>query len=167
MKRIILSLMVLLPLGMVAQEIKIAIVNTSEVISVMPEVTAMENELMALHQKYQAELQSLENEYNRKNSDFVAQQDSLNENIQKLRIQEIQDIQTRLENLYQMAQQDIEKKRTDLSAPIQEKVMKAISEVGDENGYTCVFDPHPQIVLYTGKSVINATDKVKAKLGLK
>jgi len=167
MKRFILSLMLLLPLSMVAQEIKIAIVNTNELFTVMPEVTAMENEMMALQQRWQAELQSLENDYTRKYSDFLAQQDSLNENIQKMRIQEIQDLQSRLENLSQVAQQDMEKKKGELFAPIQEKIMKAINEVGDENGYTCIFDPHPQIMLYTGKTIINATDKVKTKLGLK
>jgi len=43
--------------------------------------------------------------------------------------------------------------------------MKAIDSVGEENGYTCIMNP--QVLLYKGKGVIDATDKVKAKLGLK
>ena len=165
MKRIVLSLMLLLPLSMVAQEGKIAVVNFMEVINAMPEVSVMESELMALQQRWQAELQTLENDHNRKYSDYINQQDSLNDNIKTMRIQEIEDLKNRYENLLQMAQQDTEKKRDELFTPIQEKVLNAIKEVGDDNSYSIVL-PHNSL-LYVGKSTEDATAKVKAKLGLK
>ena len=165
MKRIVLSLMLLLPLSMVAQEGKIAVVNFMEVVSAMPEVSAMENEIAALSQRWQAELQTLENDHNRKYSDYINQQDSLNDNIKTLRMQEIEDLKNRYENLLQMAQQDTQKKQEELYAPIQEKVMNAIKEVGDDNGYLIVL-PNTSL-LYVGKSTEDATAKVKAKLGIK
>ena len=167
MKKIILSLMLLLPLSMVAQEIKIAVVKYSEIFSIMPETTAVENELNALVERYKAELQTLENDFIRKQSDFTNQRDSLTDNIKTMRIQEIQDLQTRMENLSQMAQQDLEKKQMDLYAPINEKIQKAIDEVGDENNYTMVFIKNPNIVPYVGKTAIDITEQVKAKLGIK
>jgi len=167
MKKFILSLMLLLPLSMVAQEAKIAVVKFYDVLTVMPEASDMENQLMALQERYRAEMQSLENEHNRKQSDLVNQQDSLTENIKTMRIQEIQDLQTRYENLYQMAQQDTEKKRDELFAPIQEKIQKAIDQVGDENNYTVIFMANPNVILYMGKTAVDVTDQVKAKLGLK
>jgi len=165
MKKIILSFMLLLPLSMVAQEVKIGTVKMNDITAVMPEVATLENTLMALNQTYQAELQSMENDYNRKYSEFVSQQDSLADNIKTLRIQDIQDLQSRMENLAQAAQQDIEKKQAELFAPIQDKIMKAIEQVGDENGFTCVM--HATYMLYAGKTCEDITDKVKAKLGLK
>ena len=165
MKKIILSLMLLLPLSMIAQEIKIAIVNQNDVFNAMPEATAMENEMSILMQKWNAELQSMENDFNRKYGELIAQQDSLSENIRMMRVQEIEDMRTRMENLVQVAQQDRDKKYEELLTPIQEKMQKAIDEVGEENGYTVIINP--QVLLFTGKSVIDATDKVKAKLGVK
>ena len=165
MKKFIVSMLLLLPLCLVAQEIKIAIVNTGEVFNGMPEISAWENEMATIRQQYQNEMKVMEDEYNRKYADLVAQNDSLTDNIRQLRVQEIDGIRERLENFAPMAQETITKKSEELFAPIQEKVMKAIESVGDENGYTCVLNP--QVLLFKGKGVIDATDKVKAKLGLK
>ena len=168
MKRFILSLMLLLPLSMVvAQEVKFAVVKFYDILYIMPEATAVENELMALSQRWQAELQTLENDFNRKQADFTNQRDSLSENIRILRIQEIEDIRTRLENLAQMAQQDTEKKQVELLQPLQDKIINAIEQVGDENNYTMVFMMNPNTILYVGKTAVDITDQVKAKLGIK
>lgn len=48
--------------------------------------------------------------------------------------------------------------------PIQDKLKNAIKAVGDEKGYTYILDP--QIVLYQGNTAVDATQFVKAKLGI-
>jgi len=165
MKKIFVTILLLIPLGLAAQELKIAIVNTNDIMLVMPEISAYENDMATLRQQYEKELKLMQDEYNRKYSDLMAQGDSLTENIRVLRMQEIQDIATRMENFSPMAQENIQKKHEELMKPIQEKIMKAINEVGDENGYTYIIGPN--VLLYKSKSAIDATDKVKAKLGLK
>ena len=141
MKKLIIFLLMMLPLGVFAQESKIAIVNTQEVIQAMPEFANM--------QKY---------------SDFVAQQDSLTENIKMRRMQELQDMEQRTQNFIQISQQDFQKKQGELFTPIQDKLKNAIKAVGDEKGYTYILDP--QIVLYQGNTAVDATQFVKAKLGI-
>ncbi len=166
MKKFIVSIMLLLPLGMVAQELKIAIVNTNDIFNIMPEVSAMENQIVAMTKEYEKELQIMQDEYTRKYSDLTAQQDSLTENIRMMRIQEIQGIQDRIENFIPMANEARNKKQEELMTPIREKIQKAIDQVGDENSYTYILNPGA--LLYMNKSAaIDATDKVKAKLGLK
>ena len=167
MKKIVLSLMLLLPLSMVAQEIKIAVVNTDNIFNDMPENSAIESQLMEIMERYQSELQSMNAEYTRKVSELNEQQESLPDNIKATRIGDIEDLQGRMEILYQAGEQEISKKREELYAPVIDKLQKAIDEVGEENGYTIMFNPHPQILLYTSKTVIDATDKVKAKLGIR
>ena len=152
------------PLGLFAQESKIAIVNTQEIMMAMPEVADMQKQISALDAEYQKEMKAMSDEYNKKYSDFIAQQDSLTENIRLRRMQELEDIQQRTQNLIQVAQQDIQKKQTDLLAPIQEKLRNAIQAVGKENGYLYILDP--QIVLYKSDAAIDATAQVKAKLGI-
>lgn len=166
MKRLIILLFMILPLGVFAQDLsKIAYVNTQEVFNAMPEVAAMQKQLNDLNTNYQTELKKMQDEYQKKYSDYVQQQDSLTENIKLRRQQEIQDIQSRIDNFIQVAQQDVQKKQQELLQPIQTKIQTAIKSVGDEKGYTYIIDP--AALLFTAPSAINATAFVKTKLGLK
>lgn len=167
MKKLIALLLMLLPFaGAVnAQEVKIAFVNTQEVFMVLPEVADMQKKLEDLNAKYKKELETMQGEYQKKYSDFIAQQDSLTENIKVRRMQEVQDMQQRMDNFVQVAQQDVAKQQQDLLTPIQQKIQDAIKAVGAEKGYTYIIDP--QVLLYQGSNAIDATQFVKAKLGLK
>jgi outer membrane protein len=132
----------------------------------MPEVHAMETQLTALRKQSEDYLTSLQNEYITKYQDLLSKQDSLPENIQAMRMQELQEIENRAQNFQQASTQDYQKKEMELIAPIQEKVQKAINQVGDENGYALIISANPQILLYTGRGSIDATKLVKTKLGL-
>ena len=164
MKKFIVSVMLLLPLGMVAQEIKIAVVNTGEIFNSMPEVEAMGKEVEAMTKQYEDYLLGLNEEYTKKMNELSTQGESLTENIRMLKVQEIQELQGRIESYYEYANQERTRKQEELFAPIQEKLFKAINEVGEENGYTYILNP--QALLYTGSTAVDATDLVKAKLGL-
>ncbi len=163
MKKLVVLLFMMLPLGLMAQD-KIAFVNTNEVFSLMPENANIEKELVALNEQYTAELKVMQDEMQRKTADYLAQQDSLTENIKLRRMQEIEDIRTRIENFYPQAQEDMQKKQNDLIQPVREKIQKAIRDVGEEKGYTYIIDP--QVLLYFGNNATDATPFVKAKLGL-
>ena len=164
MKKLIIFLLMMLPLGVFAQESKIAIVNTQEVIQAMPEFATMQKQMADMEAKYKNEMQVMQDEYNKKYSDFVAQQDSLTEKIKMRRMQELQDMEQRTQNFIQISQQDFQKKQGELFTPIQDKLKNAIKAVGDEKGYTYILDP--QIVLYQGNTAVDATQFVKAKLGI-
>ena len=164
MKKLIVLLLMILPLGAIAQEVKIAYVKTQEVFMAMPEVSEMEKKLADLNEKYKGELKLMQDEYQKKYADFIQQQDSLTENIKLRRMQEIQDIQTRMDNFVQMGQQDVQKQQQDLLMPIQQKLQDAIKAVGDEKGYTYIIDP--AALLYTGSNEVDATPFVRTKLGL-
>ena len=164
MKKLIIFLLMMLPLGVFVQESKIAIVNTQEVIQAMPEFATMQKQMADMEAKYKNEMQVMQDEYNKKYSDFVAQQDSLTENIKMRRMQELQDMEQRTQNFIQISQQDFQKKQGELFTPIQDKLKNAIKAVGDEKGYTYILDP--QIVLYQGNTAVDATQFVKAKLGI-
>ena len=137
MKKLIALLLMLLPFAGVvnAQEFKIAFVNTQEVFMALPEVADMQKKLEDLNAKYKKELETMQGEYQKKYSDFIAQQDSLTENIKVRRMQEVQDMQQRMDNFVQVAQQDVAKQQQDLLTPIQQKIQDAIKAVGAEKGY--------------------------------
>jgi outer membrane protein len=165
MKKLVVLLFALLPLGINAQDVKIAIVNQTEIFNAMPEVSTVQTQLKVLNDQYEKDIEVMNAEYTKKYSDYIAQQDSLTENIKLRRQQEIQDMQTRIENFVPVARQDMEKKAEELYAPIQEKVMNAIKAVGEEKGFTVIINP--QVLLYVGSSTVDATPFVKEKLGLR
>lgn len=165
MKKLIILLFLILPLGAFAQEVKIAFVNTQDVFMAMPEVSTMETQMTDLNEKYKVELKQMQDEYTNKYSAYIAQQDSLTENIKLRRMQEIEDIRERMDNFVQVAQQDVQKKQQELIQPIQMKIQDAIKAVGNEKGYTYIVDP--AALLFTGSNAVDATSFVKAKLGLK
>ena len=164
MKKLVIFLLMMFPLGLFAQESKIAIVNTAEVMQAMPEFADMQKQMQEMEANYQKELKVMSDEYEKKYSDFIAQQDSLTENIRLRRMQELEDINQRSQNFIQVSQQDFQKKQGELLTPIQEKLRNAIAAVGKENGYLYILDP--QIVLYKSDTAIDATAQVKAKLGI-
>jgi len=165
MKKLIVLMCMILPLGVFAQEVKIAVVNAAEVFNMMPENDEVEKQLAALSSQYQADLQTMQNEMNVKYEEYMKLPETLAENLKLRRQQELQDLQERIQNLYTIAQQDMEQKQTELFAPIQEKLQKAIQDVGAEQGYLFIFNN--QTMLYISPSAIDATPLVKAKLGLK
>lgn len=164
MKKLIVLIFMLLPLGVFAQD-KIAIVNTADIFNIMPEVSAVEKQLATLNEQYEKEFKTMQDEYTKKYLEYMSQQDSLTENIKLRRQQEIQDLETRIQNFVPVAQQEMQKKQQELYAPIQQKMQDAIKAVGDEKGYTYILNP--QVLLYKGNDAVDATDFVKAKLGIK
>ncbi|MDR2139884.1 MAG: OmpH family outer membrane protein [Tannerella sp.] len=165
MRKLIVLCFVLFPLGIGAQEVKIAIVNQAEIFNVMPEVSDIETKLATLNEQYEKDLKVMTDEHQKKYADYMAQQDSLTENIKLRRQQEIQDLETRIQNYVPSARQDMEKQAEELYAPLREKIQNAIKAVGDEKGYAVIINP--QALLYVGSTAVDATPFVKAKLGLK
>ncbi|GAB6394907.1 MAG: OmpH family outer membrane protein [Bacteroidales bacterium] len=166
MKRLIILSLLLLPAGGFAQELKIAYVNVQEIFMAMPEIPEIEKKIADLNERYQKELKTMQDEYTKKYSDFAAQQDSLTENIKLRRMQDIEDIRTRINNFIPIAEQDVQKQQQDLLQPVQDRIRAAIKEVGDEKGYTYVLSMEPSLFLYTGTNAIDATPFVKTKLKL-
>ena len=163
MKKLIVLLIMLLPLGVFAQEAKIAIVNANEIFEMMPELDAAETQIASLRAQYQRDLQEMDTELKAKYEEYMKLQETLTENLKLRRQEEIQNLQTRIENLIAVANQDVEQKTSEVLAPINEKLQKAIEEVGKEQGYTII---NPAALLYRG-NMIDLTPMVKAKLGLR
>ena len=167
LKRIALVMLLALPMGVFAQNLKFGHINAQEIITVMPEFTKAQNDIQTLEKQLTAELQRTQEEFNKKYQEFqqAIAKDSLPPNIAERRQKELQDMMQRQEQFQQDAQQQMAKAQNDAMAPIYQKLDNAIKAVGAEQGYTYIIDP--QVLLYTGPNAIDATPMVKTKLGLK
>ena len=164
-KKILLFALVMLPFSIFAQESqKIAYVNLTDVYVAMPEYKQMQDSLKKSEAEFQNELQGMSDEYTKKLSDYVSQRDSLNESIKLRREQELDNIRQRAENFQQLAAQQQDALQQSLAAPIQDKLQKAINEVGKENNF--LYIANSQVFLYLAPHATDATPMVRKKLGI-
>lgn len=165
-KKILLAILMALPLTAAAQ--KFGTVNVEQVLTAMPEFTAMQTQITEASKKYEAEFQKLVEEINKLIADYQAIADDPNtpQTIKERRMQEIQDKQATVEQFRQTATQDLQRQQEQLVAPIQARINEAIKAVGTEGAFTFIFPFDPGLVLYQGSTVVDVTPLVKQKLGL-
>lgn len=170
LKKFILLLCLVAPVALVAQE-KIAYVSSQEIMSKMPELSEMESKMATKQESIKKTLEGIQTEYQTKVEDFQKKMGAFQQGDSTVTESELMDkqkdlqqVQERLETFNQSSQAELEKLYNSLMTPIQEKVLKAIKEVGDEQGYTYIMDR--QGLLYANPSAINASKFVKTKLGI-
>ena len=170
LKKIALVMLLALPMGVFAQNLKFGHINAQEIITVMPEFTKVQNDIQTLEKQLTAELQRTQEEFNKKYQEFqqAIAKDSLPPNIAERRQKELQDMMQRQEQFQQDAQQQMQKAQNDAMAPIYQKLDNAIKAVGAAEGVIYIFDLARTSILYVNESQsINLTSKVKANLGIK
>ena len=165
LKKIALVMLLALPMGVFAQNLKFGHINAQEIITVMPEFTKAQNDIQTLEKQLTAELQRTQEEFNKKYQEFNALDASTPETIKERRVQEMQELDAKIQKFRETADQDLRRQQQQLMAPIQENVMKAIQSVGAEGNYTFIFENG--MSLYTGTDVTDVTPLMKARLGIK
>ena len=169
LKKIALVMLLALPMGVFAQNLKFGHINAQEIITVMPEFTKAQNDIQTLEKQLTAELQRTQEEFNKKYQEFqqAIAKDSLPPNIAERRQKELQDMMQRQEQFQQDAQQQMAKAQNDAMAPIYQKLDNAIKAVGAAEGVIYIFDLARTSIPYVNESQsINLTSKVKANLSL-
>jgi outer membrane protein len=164
-KKITLFVLLLIPAVAFAQDIKIAYLNSGDIITAMPEFTQMQDSLQKSQNAISDELKIMEEEYSRKYTAFMNESETLSDPIKTRRLQEIQDIEQRAQNFQQESQQRLRQLQEALLTPIQQKVKTAIEAVGEENHFTYVLEAGT-LLFISPQTGIDATGLVKKKLGL-
>ena len=165
-KKLFIAALLAAPLCLSAQN-KIGSVNSQEIFLLMPEIKQAQTTLEAVSKQYDEEFQNLQNEFNKKLQEYQALAQDTPESIRQRREQDLQELDTKIRNFQEAAGRDMSNQQEQLMVPIREKVMSAIKSVGDENGFSYIFDLASPSIVYTGKDAIDITPLVKQKLNLK
>lgn len=149
---------------------KLGHLNSAELLSAMPETDSASKQLEATRVELTNNLESLNVELNNKYEEYLklANDPTSSRLIINTKQEEVSTLQQRIENFQANAQQELEALNQELFRPIQEKAVKAISDVALENGYSYVFDTNPNStsLIYTAPDSEDILPLVKAKLGL-
>jgi len=164
MKKLIIILALALPTVTFAQ--KFGYINTQELFSQMPELKEVEARLDSLNAQYETLLTAMQEEYQKKAQDYQAKQATMSEAIRQISEEELYTLQQRIQTTYQTAQQDVQKKQEEFLTPVQERMLRAINKVGEDKGFTFIFNSATSTV-YVGADATNVMEDVKKELGIK
>ncbi|MDO5665161.1 MAG: OmpH family outer membrane protein [Bacteroidia bacterium] len=167
-KKLIILLLAIAPIAAIAQNAKLAHINTSEIFSLMPEIPGIETQLNNKQEEISKNGQALVDEFNKKAEEFQKGATTASEAVKADQEKQLAQIQERYQMFLQNSQKEIEELRQKLLAPVQQKIANAIKAVGEEKAYTYVFDLAAGNLVYVSTTnAEDATPFVKTKLGIK
>ena len=142
MKRLtaILALIVITVSAGYSQNLKFGHVNGNEVVQALPEFDSANVKLENFQKELINALELMSVELNNKNDAYTKEEKNLTDLVKQTKQQEIIDLNRRMQDFQAKAQDDLRLRQQQLFQPIQEKVEKAIKDVGKENGFVYIFD---------------------------
>ena len=133
----------------------------------MNEYQDLQTQMESYQKELAAQAETIQVEFNTKYQEYQKNFETMTDAVKQLKEKELSDLQTRSQEFQQMAQQDLQKKYSDLMAPIEKKAIDAINEVSKAGGYAVVFDMSAGPIIYFDEaSVIDLGPEVKTKLGV-
>ena len=150
-----------------AQTVKIAHVNTSDVMNAMPDKAKAEKSLEKYYNELQEQLKTMYTEYQNKLQDYQSNVETMSNLVKQSKEKELVDLESRITAFQGNAENEFEAKRAELLKPILDKIQNAINAVGKEKGYTYIIDLATGAAVFVGDNAVDCTKDVKAKLGIK
>ena len=148
----------------VNSQTKVAHVDTYELITNMPEMLAVQEELSSYSIEKEAEIRLMEAEIRSISDKYSDDAINVTQEENEKRQKEILVMQENIRLFTNQIVKELQEKERSLTEPILEKVISVIKEVGKENGYDYVLDSSKNqgVILADGDDLM---EKVKIKLG--
>jgi outer membrane protein len=171
--KLIIALAIVAVVLMAASQIntdpkKFGYVNSMEILSMMPEMKDVQTQLEAYGAELDKEYQTMVEEYQKKAKEYQdgIEKKTLSETMQKLKYEELMDMEKRLQNTQQAFEQELVEKQEKLMSPLADRITNAIKDIAKEKQLGYVFDTSKGMLLYADE-LDNITVDVKTKLGIK
>ena len=183
LKKIALVLMLALPMGVFAQNLKFGHINAQEIVSAMPEVAKAQSDIEALDKQLTSELQRTQEEFNKKYQseveviakeaqkmfqDYQAQSSTLSAAQKTKKEDEIvakEKSAAELKRKYFGPEGELAKMQEKLINPIQDEIYGAVKELSQLHGYDLVLDRASAAGIIFANPRIDISDEVLRKLG--
>ncbi len=149
-----------------AQNYKFGHINSSELLSIMPDRDSAMLELQNYSQMLQQEIEALQIEYQNKVAAYQEKEQTYSDLVRESKLKEIQEMQGRMQEFQMTAQQDYQQKEAELFQPIMDEAQNAIEKVAKANGFTYVFDLSAGGLVYFSEESVDILPLVKKELGI-
>ena len=169
LKKLFILLIAIAPIAAIAQEAKLAYVNSQEIFTAMPELSGIESQFSKKQEEVKKNAEALIAEFNKKAEEFQKSSATASDAVKQDMQKQLQQIEERYQTYQQNSQKELQEMQEKLLSPVHKKIADAIKAVGDEKGFTFIFDvaTMQSPIVYVNPSTVNATALVKTKLGIK
>ncbi len=168
MKKILLTLTVMITAWLGASAQKFALVDMEYILKQVPNYEMANEQLRQLSARWQKEVEQVSRDADTMYKKYLADKVFLTEEQIKKREEEIvtkEKEATDLRYKYFGPEGELYKKRQTLMKPIQDDVYNAVKKVSEERGYQCVFDRASSANIVFASPRIDISNEVLAKLG--
>ncbi|MBC8344095.1 MAG: OmpH family outer membrane protein [Bacteroidetes bacterium] len=164
-KNVIAVILIFSAIGVSAQNLKIGHINTSELLTTLPEVEAAKESLQTYQKELEAQVDVLVTEYRKKIETYEQMAANWTNAVKKDKETEIVQLEERIKVFQEEATNELSEKEKELLQPILDRVKAAVEEVAKEKNYDYILDTSAGSVLFS-KDSDDITPLVKKKLGL-
>lgn len=168
MKKIILSLVLLVGVALAGSAQKFALVDMEYILKNVPAYEMANEQLNQLSQRWQKEVEAVSKEADTMYKQYLSDKVFLTEEQVKKRESEIvakEQEATELRYKYFGPEGELYKKRQTLMKPIQDDVYNAVKKLSEERGYQTIFDRASSANIIYASPRIDVSNEVLAKLG--
>lgn len=162
-KLFVIALAALATLTASAQQL--AKVNFQELVMLMPEMDAARETIAASQKEAEETYSAMVEEYQGKLSQYQQKQASWTAAIRESKERELMEIQNRIQEFQQSISQELQQQQNQLTAPIQEKANKAVTDLAKAKGVTVLFDVS-QAIYFDESKVVDLTAEARKALNI-
>ncbi len=166
MKKVILSILVLATSFQLSAQSKTGTIDTEFILSKMPELVKVQEDLKAYNTKLEGQLKVKVDEYQAKVKEYQEKVASFTEPMKKTKQEEIINLENDIAKFRQNGSQLVQLEQNKLLQPLYQKIGKALEEVAKAEKYTQVFTITTSGLAYIDPNY-DVTKTVMAKLGIK
>lgn len=149
-------------------QVKIGYTNPARILSELPEVEAVDQQIQELIKQRDGELAEKATTLQQTFSNYESTMNSLSEQERSTREQELIEMNQQFEKEREGMMNEIRQKRTELMAPIIEKMNTAMEEVAQEMDLDLVLNEGTSygdaIIFFANSEKLNITDEIIAKI---
>ena len=165
MKKMILTLLVVLPMSVFAQ--KFGHFNSTDIIQHMPEFAAAQSKLQAQAKVYEDQLQEMQDELKLKADAYDKEKATMTDTQKQKREEELTDEYGKISQYYQQYQEELERAQKEERSKLFDKIDQAIEEIGKTGGFVYIMDTTSGIPYISKTLSVDVTEQLKKKLGVK
>ena len=164
MKKIfVIAVLALLTLSASAQ--KIAQVNFSELVQLMPEADQARETMAAASKEADETYKTMVEEFQSKYQQYQQKQSTWTPSIKESKERELSDMQQRIQDFQQSVSQELQEQQSTLMAPIYQKAQEAVQKIAKDRGVDVLFDASS--ALYYSDAIIDITAEARKALNIK
>jgi outer membrane protein len=170
MKKLYVSVLITLFLGLTAAAQRYAVIDTRYILDRIPEYKEAQKKLDQFSAQWQQEIDARQAELDVMYRNFEAEQVMLSEELRKKREDELFNKEKELRDLQKKRfgfEGDLFKKRQELVKPIQDKVYNAVQKLAVARQYDFILDKSEGITVIFADPKLDKSDDVLRELGVK